>query len=50
MSVQYALGRVSSDVSVVDALLDNMQNDALLLFRDKAACALAYDQVHLTPA
>jgi HEAT repeat protein len=50
MSVQYALGRVSSDVSVVDALLDNMQNDAQLLFRDKAACALAYDQVHLTPA
>ena len=50
MSVQYALGRVSSDVSVVDVLLDNMQNDAQLLFRDKAACALAYDQVHLTPA
>ena len=50
LSVQYALGRVSSDVSVVDALLDNMQNDAQLLFRDKAACALAYDQVHLTPA
>jgi HEAT repeat protein len=50
LSVQYALGRVSSDVSVVDVLLDNMQNDAQLLFRDKAACALAYDQVHLTPA
>lgn len=50
MSVQYALGRVSNDISVVDALLDNMQNDAQLLFRDKAACALAYDQVHLTPA
>jgi HEAT repeat protein len=50
MSVQYALGRVSSDVSVVDVLLDNMQNDAQLLFRDKAACALAYDQIHLTPA
>ena len=50
LSVQYALGRVSSDVAVVDVLLDNMQNDAQLLFRDKAACALAYDQVHLTPA
>jgi hypothetical protein len=50
LSVQYALGRVSDDVSVVDVLLDNMQNDAQLLFRDKAACALAYDQVHLTPA
>lgn len=50
ISVQYALGRVSSDVSVVDVLLDNMQNDAHLLFRDKAACALAYDQVHLAPA
>jgi HEAT repeat protein len=50
VSVQYALGRVSSDVSVVDVLLDNMQNDAQILFRDKAACALAYDQVHLTPA
>jgi hypothetical protein len=50
MSVQYALGRVSDDVSVVDVLLDNMQNDGSLLFRDKAACALAYDQVHLSPA
>jgi HEAT repeat protein len=49
LSVQYALGRVSDDVSVVDVLLDNMQNDGQLLFRDKAACALAYDQVHLTP-
>ncbi|HEV7501452.1 MAG TPA: hypothetical protein VGQ33_15665, partial [Vicinamibacteria bacterium] len=50
ISVQYALGRVSDDVAVVDVLLDNMQNDAQLLFRDKAACALAYDQIHLTPA
>jgi HEAT repeat protein len=50
LSVQYALGRVSNDVSVVDVLLDNMQNDGQLLFRDKAACALAYDQPHLTPA
>ena len=50
LEVQWALGRVSSDVSVVDVLLDNMQNDAQVLFRDKAACALAYDQVHLTPA
>jgi HEAT repeat protein len=50
LSVQWALGRVSSDVSVVDVLLDNMQNDAQLLFRDKAACALAFDQIHLTPA
>ncbi len=50
ISVQYALGRVSDDVAVVDVLLDNMQNDAEILFRDKAACALAYDQIHLTPA
>jgi hypothetical protein len=50
LSVQYALGRVSDDVAVVDVLLDNMQNDAQLLFRDKAACALANDQIHLTPA
>jgi HEAT repeat protein len=50
ISVQYALGRVSDDVSVVDVLLDNMQNDGSIVFRDKAACALAYDQVHLTPA
>ena len=50
LSVQWALGRVSNDVSVVDVLLDNMQNDGQLLFRDKAACALAYDQIHLTPA
>jgi HEAT repeat protein len=50
LQVQWALGRVSNDVSVVDVLLDNMQNDAQLLFRDKAACALANDQIHLTPA
>ena len=49
LTVQYALGRVSDDVAVVDVLLDNMQNDAQLLFRDKAACALAYDQIHLRP-
>jgi HEAT repeat protein len=50
ISVQYALGRVSSDPAVVDALLENMQDDANPLFRDKAACALAYDQIHLTEA
>ena len=32
----------------MDVLLDNMRNDANPLFRDKAACALAYDQIHLT--
>jgi hypothetical protein len=50
ISVQYALGRVSNDPAVVDAVLENMQEDANPLFRDKAACALAYDQVHLTEA
>lgn len=48
LSVQWALGRVSSDESVVKTLLDNMRNDPNPLFRDKAACALAHDQVHLT--
>jgi hypothetical protein len=32
----------------VDVLLDKMRNDASPLFRDKAACALAYDQIHLS--
>jgi HEAT repeat protein len=50
LSVQYALGRVSSDPAVVDVLLENMQDDLNPLFRDKAACALAYDQIHLTEA
>jgi len=50
INVQYALGRVSDDIAVVDVLLDNMQHDGSLVFRDKAACALAYDQVHLRPA
>ena len=49
LHVQYALGSVSDDVDVVDALVDNMEHDESPLFRDKAACALAYDQVHLTP-
>jgi HEAT repeat protein len=50
LQVQWALGRVSDDPAVVDVLLDNMQNDPVPLFRDKAACALAYDQVHLSRA
>ena len=48
--MQWALGRVSDDPAVIDVLLDNMRNDPVPLFRDKAACALAYDQVHLSPA
>lgn len=50
VSVQYALGRVSNDDDVVDVLLKNMQEDENPYFRDKAACALAYDQPHLTEA
>jgi HEAT repeat protein len=49
LQVQWALGRVSDDPAVVDVLLENMQNDPVPLFRDKAACALAYDQIHLSP-
>jgi hypothetical protein len=49
LNVQYALGSVSDDLDVVDALVDNMEHDDNPLFRDKAACALAYDQIHLTP-
>ena len=48
LRVQYALGRVSNDADVVDVLLSNMQNDPNPIFRDKAACALTYDQIHLT--
>ena len=50
LAVQYALGRVSDAPEVVDTLLDTLQNDGNPLFRDKAACALAYDQVHLNEA
>ncbi len=50
LQVQWALGRVSSDPVVVDRLFDRMEHDANDLFRDKAACALANDQVHLDPA
>ena len=50
LQVQWALGRVSDDPDVVDALLENMQRDPVPLFRDKAACALASDQIHLAPA
>jgi HEAT repeat protein len=47
LAVFYALGRVSSDPEVVEMLLDILKNDPNPLLRDKAACALAYDQVHL---
>jgi integrase len=50
LQVQWALGRVSADPDVIDVLLDNMRHDAVPLFRDKAACALAYDQIHLAAA
>lgn len=48
LQVQWALGRVSNDKDVVDVLLANMRTDPNPLFRDKAACALAHDQIHLT--
>lgn len=48
--VQYALGRVSGDDDVVAVLLRNMREDPNPFFRDKSACALAYDQPYLTPA
>src|SRR6266581_4811252 len=48
LQVQWALGRVSNDPDVVETLVDNMRNDGNPLFRDKAACALANDQNHLT--
>jgi HEAT repeat protein len=48
LQVQWALGRVSGEDAVVTTLLGIMRNDKSALFRDKAACALAYDQVHLS--
>lgn len=48
LQVQWALGRVSNDDTVIHVLLDNMRNDPNPLFRDKAACALAHDQPHLS--
>jgi len=50
VSVQYALGRVSGDPEVVATLVDIMRHDPNPYFRDKAACALAYDQLHLSEA
>jgi hypothetical protein len=50
LQVQWAVGRVSADDDVVTTLLDNMMHDRNPLFRDKAACALASDQIHLKPA
>src|SRR3954447_3495819 len=48
VQVQWALGRVSDDRDVVETLAGIMRNDSNPYFRDKAACALAYDQIHLT--
>lgn len=49
LQAQWALGRVSADPEVVDRLFANMERDPNLLFRDKSACALANDQIHLDP-
>ena len=48
LQFQVALGRVSNDPEVVNELLDNAQDEDNPQFRDKAACALANDQIHLT--
>lgn len=48
LQVQWALGRVSNDDVVVDTLLDTLRRDPNPLFREKAGCGLAYDQIHLT--
>jgi hypothetical protein len=50
LAVQWALGRVSNDDVVVETLLDTLVNDPEPLFRDKAGCGLASDQIHLTEA
>lgn len=47
IAAQYALGRVSDDPAIVDLLVDNLQSGFNPLVRDKAACGLAYDQIHL---
>lgn len=47
ISAQYALGRVSDDDIVVKTLIRNMRRGNTPRIRDKAACALAYDQIHL---
>jgi HEAT repeat protein len=47
LAVQRALGRVSDDPMVIETLLYTMENDRNPLVRDKAAAALAYDQIHL---
>jgi HEAT repeat protein len=49
LAVQWALGRVSGDDDVVPLLLAIMRDDPNALFRDKAACALASDQIHIDP-
>ena len=49
LQVQWALGRVSDDPVVVESLVHNMTNDSNPLFRDKAACALASDQIFQSP-
>lgn len=47
LAVQYALGRVSNNPMVVETLLYTLEHDRNPLIRDKAAVALAYDQIHL---
>jgi hypothetical protein len=49
LAVQWAIGRVSADDDVVPRLLAIMRSDPSPLFRDKAGCALANDQTHLSP-
>jgi len=47
LQIQWAIGHVSNDTEVVHILLDKLMNDPNPLFSEKAACALASDQIHL---
>jgi HEAT repeat protein len=48
LAAQWAIGRVSADDDVVERLLTILRSDPNALFSEKAACALAHDQIHLT--
>ncbi len=49
IQVQWGIARSSQSDIVIDKLIHNLKNDSSALVRDKAACALASDFVHISP-
>jgi len=50
VQAQWGIAKSTVNSDVISKLLDNLENDPSPFVRDKAACALASDFIHISPA